>query len=643
MKKFTFLTLAAGAALIASASTPKQVTMTMPNERAYDSKLVATKVTQPTRELLQSKVAKATINLAKYNNASQVNRAEATDAATDEHLMYLAPNGSFYPIVHFNQQGSDIYYYMPQNQILVPAGKELTFPNYTYTYNSETGLAFPENLNWDWTYYMGIYDTQYVGSQEKASDYDLTAALWPGRTINLTFPTPELTVGENTYYPSYKANDEDVDIELVIGGYGGFNPGMIDALVATGMYSNFATNVMLYNYNAAVDVQSYSETVGAGKTVGAAFSGTSVAAVRDNHLKTYMDAGGVTSNDFYGLAQQFTTGPTNAILSHISFTALIAGEAGNDISLTIYQLTPDGESVRLNQVYEGLYTLEAETRAWTTVNFDMFDEETENEYIVLEPNAEYMLLISDIEDLDAFIPQMAEYQNIIGDFTAEWFKRGVVSNIYLKDGTLYPIDSDISWAVSGNTNARAFYPSINFELGLKYPYICPVLYFVDSTHGYYPEVGVSEIEMPLFPHNSTNLGSVYVFSDATAEELTATLEYSSDDLKSKINVVIADGKDIQFQGDQFASKTSQRIIQVEALENIPAGSWIKVHNYKESLTITLPAYELSGIGDVVADSEAVGTEYFDLQGRKLAGEANGIVIKKMTMADGSVKAVKVVK
>ena len=52
---------------------------------------------------------------------------------------------------------------------------------------------------------------------------------------------------------------------------------------------------------------------------------------------------------------------------------------------------------------------------------------------------------------------------------------------------------------------------------------------------------------------------------------------------------------------------------------------------------------MSGIGDVVADGEAVATEYFDLQGRKLAGETNGVVIKKMTMTDGSVKAVKVVK
>lgn len=624
--------------------------MSVSNERAYDSKVVAAKKTQLTNNLQEYKVAKSAItSLKSNNNESPISRAEATDPATGAHLMYLTPNGSFYPIVRFNQAGSDILYYMNLDQILVPAGKELTFPNFSYTYSAEDGLDFPENLDWDWAYYMGLYDSQYVMTKEKASGYDLTTTLWPGRTLNFEFPTPELTVGENTYYPSYKDIDENkvVDMTLAIGGTGGFNQGFTDALISTGKYSNFEFNVVLSNYNAAEVFGSYSEVVGAGKTVNALFSGTSVAAIRDNHLKSGMEAGGVTSDDFYGIAQQFVTGPTNAILSNVILPAFIVGAEGNDISLTIYQLTPDGESVKLTQVYEALHTLEADTKGWTRIYFDIFDEETENEYIVLEPNAEYMFLISDIEDLDAFLPQMAEFQNNVGEFTADWFKRGMVTDIYLRNGSFYQIDADMNWGVQGNSSARAFYPSINFELTLKYPYICPVLYFEDQNHGYYPEVGVSEIEMPLFPYqdeqSSTNLGSIYVFSDATAEELQASMEYSSEDLKSKINAVVANGNDLKYEGQNYASKTAQRIVQVEALEDIPAGSWIKLHNYNETLTINLPAYELSGIGDVVADGETVATEYFDLQGRKLAGEANGVVIKKMTMADGSVKAVKVVK
>lgn len=647
MKKFTFLTLAASSVLMASASTPKQATMSVSNERAYDSKVVAAKKTQLTNNLQEYKVAKSAITSLKSNNETPISRAEATDPATGAHLMYLAPDGAFYPIVRFNQAGSETLYYMNLDQILVPAGKELTFPNFSYTYNAETGLAWPENLDWDWAYYMGLYDSQYLFTKEKASDYDLTATLWPCKALNLGLPTPELTVGENTYSPSYKDGEKVVDMSLVIGGNGGFNQGFTDALISTGKYSNFEFNVMLSNYNAAVTFGSYSEVVGAGKTVDAAFSGTSVAAVRDNHLKSSMEAGGVTSDDFYGISQQFVTGPTNAILSNVTLTAFTVGKAGNDISLTIYQLTPDGESVKLTQVYEALHTLEADAKGWTRINFEIFDEETENEYIVLEPNAEYMFLLSDIEDLDAFIPQMAEFQNNVGEFTADWFRRGIVTDIYLRNGGFYQISADMNWGVQGNSSARAFYPSINFELTLKYPYICPVLYFEDQEHGYYPEIGVSEIEMPLFPYKdeqtSTILGSIYIFSDATAEELKASMEFSSDELKSKINAVVANGKDFQIQGNSYVSKTAQRIVQVEVLEDIPAGSWIKLHNYNETLTINLPAYDMSGIGDVVADGEAVATEYFDLQGRKFAGETNGVVIKKMTMTDGSVKAVKVVK
>ena len=74
-----------------------------------------------------------------------------------------------------------------------------------------------------------------------------------------------------------------------------------------------------------------------------------------------------------------------------------------------------------------------------------------------------------------------------------------------------------------------------------------------------------------------------------------------------------------------------------------SGGTITLDNFGEKFVINVPAYETSAIGSVVADGEAVATELYDLQGRKLSGDAQGIVVKKMTMADGSVKTVKVVK
>jgi hypothetical protein len=186
-------------------------------------------------------------------------------------------------------------------------------------------------------------------------------------------------------------------------------------------------------------------------------------------------------------------------------------------------------------------------------------------------------------------------------------------------------------------------PTLSVELGIEYPYIVPMINFTSSTTADYVDAGTTEVDGNLFDisYGTIMAGQVNTFSNATADELTASIEYSSDALKDVLTVVVASGSDTASSSGAVTWKTAIRYIVYYATGDIPAGSWIKVSYKGATLKVNIPEYTAAGIGSVAADNEAVATQLYDLQGRKLVDGAKGIAIKQVKMADGSVKTTKV--
>lgn len=66
------------------------------------------------------------------------------------------------------------------------------------------------------------------------------------------------------------------------------------------------------------------------------------------------------------------------------------------------------------------------------------------------------------------------------------------------------------------------------------------------------------------------------------------------------------------------------------------------HEVKNAAVIPFSAIGDTGVESVGSDSPVVSTEYFDLAGRRIAGPAQGIAIKRVIRADGSVSTFKTV-
>ncbi|MCM1503736.1 MAG: hypothetical protein NC127_00865 [Muribaculum sp.] len=152
-----------------------------------------------------------------------------------------------------------------------------------------------------------------------------------------------------------------------------------------------------------------------------------------------------------------------------------------------------------------------------------------------------------------------------------------------------------------------------------------------------------------------------------AKEYTVNIMTANDDAVYRVNcpgslddilVETVDGEDLPewlyyeinqttiAKPSSYADATPNYFALIFALTDgaTPGGCEVKV-SYKGQYNIFKINPSLSGIEGVVDNgAETVASEYYDLQGRKLSVEPmNGLFIRKDVKADGSVKAVKVVK
>lgn len=659
MKKFTLSALAVATILQVGATPKKSVgVINLPQDETKEvvkSSIPAKAQIAKNHSVLSAKVSQAL----KAASTSRADEATVDDPAAElvQSPNYLYPTGTLFPMLWcYQDQGKDgeeklvgpVYFTL--GNLLLPAGHEVIFPNFSY--DSEGN--FVKDAKWAWEYETGIYHPQYFSSIMTSDEYNLSAYFAPSPVLNYNMDAPKLTLGDKTFQFGSTYNNEFSAASITFGGNGALNPG--DEKINSDKYKlkNLEYSSWITNYANATEVLSYSNAIGAGVSATAYYNGVSCNDLRTNVLKNTLDKYGIDSESFIGFGQLIRTASQRAVLNKISMPTVVAANAGSEITITLYKIEVEGEGDDAHDKYveitSGIYTIEEKINDLVHVSLDIFDEETGKDYIYLEPDAVYMVVFSDIAGLDAFVPQTPEFSFDAADISqiasADVQNRGDVFALYLYQDAFAPLDVDFNWNVSGGTSTqRKFFPALPIQLHMNYPYITPMAKFITN----------STVEA--IPSSDNSLEAVFIdmgadykpmavtvaFSDMSAEDLTKSLEYSSEDLKSKISVRISGADDYTVPGQTVTFPSSERDIAIIVEDDVPAGSWIRLKNFDQTLTINLPAHEMSGIGDVVADGEAVATEYFDLQGRKVAGEAKGIMIKKMTMADGSVKAVKVVK
>lgn len=344
---------------------------------------------------------------------------------------------------------------------------------------------------------------------------------------------------------------------------------------------------------------------------------------------------------FIGFAQTFNTGCAPVVLKKIGISGCFGLAVGDEVTFNIIDIN------RNTLLTSTIYTAEEATSdnyVDTRIIAEIFDETTELDYVILEPETTYLFTIEGVDGLNTFVPNLISYD-------AETYPnipQAFMANTYVlftdNEGALdlVGVSSWVNSLLAGEPVGYA--PSMGWILDVEYPYTVPAYAFTGTNNTDIPdyfEADDSEIDVKFFSIEGTAAALPVIVTDMDSTTLANSIEYSSEALKEALYVGVKNNSATNVNNIPFTS--AEYGITILPVADIPAGSWIKVNNITDSLKINLPAYEMSGIGDVVADGEAVATEYFDLQGRKISGEANGVVIKKMTMADGSVKTVKVVK
>ncbi len=650
MKKFTLSSiLLCNVLLVSAGNTPAIITVKpLPQVETEPMVTVAVK-----KDASQNLKAEKTINHRFQNDeiAPVVKKANTADAEAITPF-YLYPQFTLFPITWINQNKEDgsvgTYYVDHNGDWFLPAGTDITFYNSSYYIGEDGKINIDESSSYEWYFATGAFnDNGY--NVFKTSELDLTTGFASYRIENYSgFPVPQLTLGDKDFTIGTEGDNGLVPDYMLVGGSSAFNRGVQDYYEANAGWYNFSNRSRVVNYSHATEVLSYSNSIGAGYKADAFYS-SSAKDVRNKVLANTLKNYGVSADAFLGYGEVFTTGPaTNAILSSIGVSAVVTVNAGDEVDVFLYKITQEGEGEnaveKWETIWSGVHSFEKAINGGIEyVHIEFFDEETESEYITLEPNTTYMFAVTGVDNLPSFVPTADKfvYDSSLPPYNPDVYNRNNVYAIYTVNNQLAPVPVDINWTNSTD-QTYTIYPSMGLEMDIKYPALTPVFKFINTTGGYNIDPTDNVVDAEFFEVEGNNMTLVVAHSDASKEELLKSIEYSTPELKDLIYVNITNGDNgTNAAGVVFYSSVRQ--IGILALGDIPADSWIKFNNFGTTLTINLPAHDMSGIGDVVADGEAVATEYFDLQGRKLAGEANGVVIKKMTMADGSVKAIKVVK
>ena len=583
--------------------------------------------------------------------AQTVSDETTLDNTTDnsaEIVTYHFPAGTFYSQRYYyrlvtNGDKSEYKPYYMAGEPLTPYG-EVTWANLTYNPTTGTVVESPVSA---WEYTQNFYGYQQPFYLMSDNNDDLKVSAGPCEIQNYSIDVPKLTVNNVSYqYAAGDYDNEDNLIETVgsyiIGGNGLMTPGVMDYYNQNLGTKDWSSKLFLNDINSPALLTSYgyNNLIGAGTST-QMYGDASVNDVRNAYI-TGNKIDVPENSSFVGFGQIFYTGDAAPIIKSIALEAFCKLKRGDEITITLFDLT-NNEQVA-SGIYSYPYTTDFDRFYIEEIGFEIYDEDNDKDYISLKPNTRYILYVDGVENLEGFVPTLMPFDVKNHPNIPQAFDGDIVLIYQGEDGLSTVEGNYYAYDLQGIVETGGYAPSMNWKLEVEYPYIIPAYALTAATGGTADrfEISDTEVDVKWFDVQDLTVAQIDFISDMNVKDIEANMEFSSEELKNAINYSIIKRDDYESVGG-FALTTTAKYLQVIAKESIPAGSWIKLNNKNTSLKINLPAHEMSGIGDVVADGEAVATEYFDLQGRKVAGEAKGIMIKKMTMADGSVKAVKVVK
>lgn len=543
----------------------------------------------------------------------------------------------------------------------------------------------------DWIYYNGDYSEGYIFNGSQLSGYDLTAFARPS-FASVGIRSPYLVYGDKQFV----LNDGKYITNMFVGGdahlseedLAGMNESFETTLISDGTPVIVTVKDASNGRAALYDADNYTNLplvsyMVAGNQANLLFNGISANEAFKRNWTTLL---GTDKFTFNGFCEVIPAAAADYIAKSIEISALYYGPEFPPIKFVIYDIT-GGERKRLmenemvptedlvatdevdsnNQpLYGGQITLEGSLE-------DIFADE-EGSFLNVPAGTELLVEFVGGENCAAFAPWMTQYDYTNGPDANTFRCLGGVTildeNGKPQDVLMEPFFTTTD--KQGNKLGYHKYTSFMVSMDVEFPYLAAYQQQVQDSFEYdgttvyttsgesLGENGLNEVNVNVLNLKESEIkdgaltGNIYSMNAAIYDMVTnakakdVVLSYSSEDLENALVCAVSDGQTIRGTNGQgqtvtYAPGYVTLFMGVKTTAQIPTSGWVKA-SYKGKEVI-FNFTETSGIDGIEAgiDGEAVASEYFDLQGRKVAGEAKGIMIKKMTMADGSVKAVKVVK
>ncbi len=624
MKKISTLSLALVAASSAIAATPD----------AYVSNSVSD-VVEVNNSAPAVKADEVTLQKALPLNSivAPTNAPAAAASEADVTLQYAYPVGTLFNYCFFSVNGTPGYWTGSPAYLSIPAYSEVTYPNRSYIV--ENGVASLANSGFE-------YNWAFASTSETSNfnlDYTFDAGFYAypyGQYI------PELSLGEATYQRGMTSSTTGTfypDFVIVGGGSTSNNGELVeDYLSASATRSD--GYVISKFYNASVDGAETFYTTDL-FVLGTGGNGT------DEGWGGLLPDG--TSNPKLTALGQLIPDPGCAWnLSEIQVPAACYALAGAQVEFKFYGLTANKTPDYSKLINSYTYTFESTVgnpsskgSVQVDIPFTTLDEiGFELDYMTIEGGMFMVIELPENETkVITFSPTVAAYP----------YDRSAVINALSGNNLLYGFvdcvdaDNQAKSYVVANRYLYGTAPNytspycFNMNLKAEYSYMRPSEVFGDSGWEEVTEEG-NEFEVIVDANNDALYQVNYpgIIDDVTYSCI------GQEDIPEWLTIEIVDANDF-FTNLQGTCRAY--LISFELTDGTtPSGCEIEV-SYKGVKNIYKINPSLSGISSVVDNgAETVASEYYDLQGRKLSVEPqNGLFIRKDVKADGSVKAVKVVK
>jgi len=627
MKKFSTLSLA----LIASAS----AFAASENASAVDASNVSgIKVEKFKAEIQKIDNTQEAVESGLLSDVIESLAAEGS-SYDDITVQYAYPTGTLFNYVFFSVNNQPGYWFGAPAYNVLPAFTDVTFPNNSYSVVEGKRLR-ATGLDYSWT----------IGETTNKSEYDYSMETYPSFYHNSGFYAPVLGLGDKTYQLGKEGTTTTGQTKFfpeffVTGGAPYISQEDIDYYTQVGQgRSDFYTEYKLTNAGIEGSTGYRNEGIyNLGKG-----NATQVNAKWGTRLPD-----GCTDAKLVQLGQLIPDPGQPWSLSSITLSVAVRMSAGATFDVCFYGVTADGAPDRSKLINK--YTYVAEAAVGNPVSPEAIDLEIpfttldelgdEIGYKMIDGGL-FMIFegAANNDKITTFCPLIWGYP-IINSATV--LNNFMVDSLYgfvscKEDGEEVTYQATNGWVFGDDPIT---YPvSFNFTMKAEYPFMQPDSYFSATENKWVAAEEAKEFTLNI--KSANDMGLYRVLCSGSADDLAIYCADGSD-VPEWLTVSAENANDFFTTG--LTGDARAYVISFSLTDNATAGGCEVVVEYKGIKNVYKINPDLSGIEGVVDNGvETVASEYYDLQGRKLSVEPlNGLFIRKDLKADGSVKAVKVVK